>query len=105
MSGNERGNRGRSEDADDDLRLMQLVGRGDTGAFEQLIEKHQALVAGTVGRMVGRNSGVENNAHQGFIRLWENARRELPPAKFTTRLLKNTPNLGFKPKPPTRRSS
>ncbi len=59
MPGNDRGNRRKSEEDADDLRLMQLVGRGDTGAFEQLIEKHQALVAGTVGRMLGSNSDVE----------------------------------------------
>src|SRR5438874_13280610 len=95
MPGNDRGNRAKSEEDADDLRLMQLVGRGDTGAFEQLIEKHQALVAGTVARMLGSNSDVEENAQQGFIRLWKKARRYVPPAKFPTWLWKITRNLGF----------
>src|SRR5437867_8492431 len=95
MSGNDRGNRGRSEDDADDVRLMRLVGRGETGAFEQLIEKHQALVAGTVARMLGSNSDVEEIAQQVFIRLWKSARRYVPPAKFTTWLLENTRNLVF----------
>src|SRR6266542_3687931 len=95
MPGNDRGNRAKSEADADDLRLMQLVGRGDTGAFEQLIEKHQALVAGTVARMLGSNSDVEDIAQQVFIRVWKSARRYVPRAKFTTWLLKITRNLVF----------
>jgi RNA polymerase sigma-70 factor (ECF subfamily) len=95
MPGNEEGNRGRSEEDADDLRLMRLVGRGDTTAFEQLIEKHQALVAGTVARMLGSNSDVEDIAQQVFIRVWKSARRYVPRAKFTTWLLKITRNLVF----------
>jgi RNA polymerase sigma-70 factor, ECF subfamily len=95
MSGNDRGNQGRSEDDADDLRLMRLVGRDDTNAFEELIEKHQALVAGTVARMLGSNSDVEDIAQQVFIRVWKSARRYVPRAKFTTWLLKITRNLVF----------
>ena len=77
------------------VRLMRLVGRGDTGAFEELIQKHQALVAGTVARMLGSNSDVEDIAQQVFIRVWKSARRYVPRAKFTTWLLKITRNLVF----------
>src|SRR5246127_5377527 len=79
----------------EDLRLMLLVGRGDTAAFEELIERHQALVAGTVARMLGSNSDVEDIAQQVFIRVWKSARRYVPRAKFTTWLLKITRNLVF----------
>jgi RNA polymerase sigma factor (sigma-70 family) len=95
MSANDRANRAASEEDADDLRLMQLVGRGDTRAFEELIEKHQALVAGTIGRMLGSNSDVEDIAQQVFIRVWKSARRYVPRAKFTTWLLKITRNLVF----------
>ena len=95
MGATDQGNRGRSEDDADDLRLMQLVGRGDTDAFEALVEKHQALVAGTVARMLGSNSDVEDIAQQVFIRVWKSARRYVPRAKFTTWLLKITRNLVF----------
>ena len=95
MAGNDQGNRGRSEDDADDLRLMQLVGQGDTTAFEELVEKHQALVAGTVARMLGSNSDVEDIAQQVFIRVWKSARRYVPREKFTTWLLKITRNLVF----------
>src|SRR5213082_1934448 len=95
MPQNDRGNQGRSEEDADDLRLMQLVGRGDTQAFEQLIGKHQTLVAGTVARMLGSSSDVEDIAQQVFIRVWKSARRYVPRAKFTTWLLKITRNLVF----------
>ena len=74
---------------------MQLVSAGDMAAFERLVEKHQALVAGTVGRMLGDNSEVEDIAQQVFVRVWKSAKRYVPRAKFTTWLLKITRNLVF----------
>jgi RNA polymerase sigma-70 factor (ECF subfamily) len=79
----------------EDVGLMKLVGRGDMHAFEELIERHQALVAGTVARMLGSNSDVEDIAQQVFIRVWKSASRYVPRAKFTTWLLKITRNLVF----------
>jgi RNA polymerase sigma-70 factor (ECF subfamily) len=95
MSGDDHGNKGRSEEDADDVRLMRLVGKGETVALEELIEKHQALVAGTIARMLGSNSEVEDIAQQVFIRVWKSARRYVPRAKFTTWLLKITRNLVF----------
>src|SRR5213080_3415108 len=95
MSGNDPGNQGRSDEDAKDVRLMQLVGRGDAVAFEELVEKHQALVAGTVARMLGSNSDVEDIAQQVFIRVWKSAGRYVARAKFTTWLLKITRNLVF----------
>jgi RNA polymerase sigma factor (sigma-70 family) len=95
MSRNDPGISGRSEEDAEDVRLMELVGRGDTGAFEELVERHQTLVAGTVARMLGSNSDVEDIAQQVFIRVWKSARRYVPRAKFTTWLLKITRNLVF----------
>ena len=85
---------GAGQDAED-VRLMGLVGHGDTAAFEHLIERHQTLVAGTVARMLGSNSDVEDIAQQVFIRVWKSASRYVPRAKFTTWLLKITRNLVF----------
>ena len=78
-----------------DVRLMQLVGAGDEKAFEELVEQHQRLVIGTVARMLGNNSEVEDIAQQVFIRVWKSAKRYVPRAKFTTWLLKITRNLVF----------
>src|ERR1700739_39587 len=85
----------RSGDDAEDVRLMRLVAGGDTIAFETLIERHQALVAGTIARMLGSNSDVEDIAQQVFIRVWRSANRYVARAKFTTWLLKITRNLVF----------
>src|SRR6059036_4262170 len=103
MAASDPGNQGRSEEDADDLRLMQLVGRGDTSAFEELIERHQALVAGTVARMLSSNSDVEDIAQQVFVRVWKSAGRYVARAKFTTWLLKITRNLVFNELRRTRR--
>src|SRR5256712_2112117 len=103
MGGNDPGNLGRSEEDAEDVRLMGLVGRGDTTAFEELIERHQGLVTGTVARMLGSNSDVEDITQQVFIRVWKNAIRYVPRAKFTTWLLKITRNLVFNELRRTRR--
>ena len=86
---------GGSKEDDEDVRLMRLMSAGDTQAFEELIERHQSLVAGTVARMLGSNSEVEDIAQQVFIRVWKSAGRYTPRAKFTTWLLKITRNLVF----------
>src|SRR5206468_613807 len=95
MSGKDRGTVGRSDEDAEDIRLMQLVSGGDTSAFEKLIERHQTLVIGTVARMLGSNSDVEDIAQQVFVRVWRSAARYVPRAKFTTWLLKITRNLVF----------
>jgi RNA polymerase sigma-70 factor (ECF subfamily) len=74
---------------------MASIARGDDQAFERLIERHQALVVGTVARMLGSNSDVEDLAQQVFLRVWRSASRYVPTAKFTTWLLKITRNLVF----------
>jgi RNA polymerase sigma-70 factor, ECF subfamily len=86
---------GRSPEDAEDIRLMALVGAGEEGAFEQLVERHQRLVIGTVGRMLGSGSDAEDIAQQVFVRVWKNAKRYEPRAKFTTWLLKITRNLVF----------
>ena len=86
---------GQSEADAEDVRLMHLISGGDTDAFERLVGKHQALVAGTVARMLGNNSDVEDVAQQVFVRVWKSANRYVPRAKFTTWLLKITRNLVF----------
>src|SRR5438874_12763243 len=79
----------------DDAELMLCTGNGDTAAFQHLVERHQALVIGTVARMLGNNSDIEDVAQQVFIRVWKSAPRYTPTAKFTTWLLTITRNLVF----------
>jgi RNA polymerase sigma-70 factor (ECF subfamily) len=95
MSHNDQSPVGNSKEDATDVRLMQLVAAGDTIAFEELVERHQRLVAGTVARMLDSNSDVEDIAQQVFVRVWTSAKRYVPRAKFTTWLLKITRNLVF----------
>jgi RNA polymerase sigma-70 factor (ECF subfamily) len=95
MSRNEPSPAGTSAEDAKDVRLMQLVSAGETVAFEELMERHQRLVVGTVARMLGSNSDVEDIAQQVFVRVWRSAKRYVPRAKFTTWLLKITRNLVF----------
>ena len=74
---------------------MRLIGQGDTAAFAELVERHQILVLGTVARMLGSNSDVEDIGQQVFVRVWKSAGRYVARAKFTTWLLKITRNLVF----------
>lgn len=95
MSRDEPSPAGKTEEDAEDVRLMQLVSAGETDAFEALVERHQRLVVGTVARMLGNNSDVEDIAQQVFVRVWKSAKRYVPRAKFTTWLLKITRNLVF----------
>jgi RNA polymerase sigma-70 factor (ECF subfamily) len=95
MSGHEPGPPGRTPEDAEDIRLMGLASAGDMDAFQQLVERHQRLVVGTVGRMLGTSSDAEDIAQQVFVRVWKNLKRYEPRAKFTTWLLKITRNLVF----------
>ena len=95
MSETEPSSPARTEEDAEDIRLMALVSGGDASAFEQLVERHQRLVVGTVTRMLGNTSDAEDISQQVFVRVWKSANRYVPRAKFTTWLLKITRNLVF----------
>jgi RNA polymerase sigma-70 factor (ECF subfamily) len=78
-----------------DFALMERIGEGDHTAFRQLVERHQNAVIGTVAKMLGNHSEAEDIAQQVFLRIWRNAKRYRPDAKFTTYLFTITRNLVF----------
>jgi RNA polymerase sigma-70 factor (ECF subfamily) len=78
-----------------DFELMARIGAGEHEAFRQLIERHQDAVIGTVAKMLGNPSDAQDIAQQVFLRLWRNAERYRPDAKFTTYLFTITRNLVF----------
>jgi RNA polymerase sigma-70 factor (ECF subfamily) len=88
-----------SPGADDDnainVALMLRTKAGDLDAFQQLVEKHQSAVIGTVAKMMGSANDAEDLAQQVFIRVWKSAHRYEPKAKFTTWLFTITRNLVF----------
>lgn len=85
----------KSSENEVDVALMLQVKKGDEQAFEQLIERHQRAVVGTVAKMLGNASDAEDIAQQVFIRLWKSAPRYKPKAKFTTFLFTIARNLVF----------
>ena len=78
-----------------DFALMERIGAGDHEAFRELVERHQRAVIGTVAKMLGNASESEDIAQQVFLRIWRNAKRYRPDAKFTTYLYTITRNLVF----------
>ena len=64
-------------------------------AFEELVDRHQRSVIGTVAKMLGNASEAEDIAQQVFVRIWKSASRYEPRAKFTTWLFTITRNLVF----------
>lgn len=73
---------------------MTGIARGDHGAFRILVERHQALVIGTIARMVG-TSDAEDIAQHVFLNVWKSASRWRPEAKLTTWLMTITKRLAF----------
>jgi RNA polymerase sigma-70 factor (ECF subfamily) len=86
---------GRLESNERDVELMGLVSSGDMRAFEELVERHQRAVIGTVAKMLGNASEAEDIAQQVFVRIWKSAGRYEAQAKFTTWLFTITRNLVF----------
>ena len=73
---------------------MQGIGRGDTQAFREFVERHQSLVIGMVARMIG-TADAEDVAQQVFLNVWKSAPRWRPEAKVTTWMLTIAKRLVF----------
>lgn len=78
-----------------DEELMRRTAGGDEGAFRELVERHQALVRGTLFRMRPSDADADDLAQQVFVRVWKAAPRYRSEAKFTTWLLTILRNLVF----------
>lgn len=84
-----------AEEPADDFALMRRIGGGDRAAFAELVGRYQNMVVGTVAKMLGNSSDAEDLAQQVFLRIWKNAARYKPEAKFTTYLFTIVRNLVF----------
>jgi RNA polymerase sigma-70 factor (ECF subfamily) len=69
-----------------DEALMTAVGRGDLGAFEHLVLRHQTAAWSAAFRFVGDEAEAEDIAQEGFLRILAAAPRYVPVAKFRTYL-------------------
>lgn len=83
------------EENERDVLLMGLVGRGDTAAFTELVNRHKDAVVGTIAKMLGGYGDIEDIAQQVFIRIWKSSKSYEPSAKFTTWMFTITRNLVF----------
>ncbi len=83
------------EDGSYDFALMERIGTGCHESFRELVVRHQNAVIGTVAKMLGNPSEAEDISQQVFLRIWRNAKRYRPDAKFTTYLFTITRNLVF----------
>jgi len=80
-------------DADDDAQLMTRTARGEPGAFEALVRRHQRRVFGLVYRSVGSVPDAEDLVQEVFLRVYRAADRYRPTARFTTWLYRVTTNV------------
>ena len=73
--------------------LMARIGKGDDGAFEILVNRHETSVLNLIYRFIGDRMQVKDLAQEVFLRVWQGARGYEPKAKFTTWLYRITANL------------
>jgi RNA polymerase sigma-70 factor (ECF subfamily) len=68
---------------------------GDESAFEELVERNIGKVHGLVYRFLGEASAIEDITQDVFLRVYRNAGRYEPTAKFSTWLYRIVANLCF----------
>ena len=83
------------DDTRRDHAWMERIAGGDHEAFRELVTAYQDIVVGTVARMLGNPADAQDIAQQVFLRIWRNAKRYKPDAKFTTYLFTILRNLVF----------
>jgi len=69
-----------------DEKLMLAVGKGDLGAFEELVLRHQRFVWAIAYRFLGDRAEAEDIAQKAFLKLLEATPRYCPTAGFRTYL-------------------
>jgi RNA polymerase sigma-70 factor, ECF subfamily len=79
-------------DTDADAELMLRVARGDRSAFTPLFDRHHRGVARFAFRFVGDRARAEELAQDIFVKLYRNAGRYRPSARFKTFLYRVAAN-------------
>ena len=69
--------------------------KGETAAFDQLVERNTGKVHALVYRFLGDPGVVEDLTQEVFLRVFRTAARYQPTAKFSTWLYRITANLAF----------
>lgn len=74
------------ERATSDEFLMQAAGRGDLGAFEEIVRRHQAWAWRVAYRFLGHEEDAADAVQDAFLRLLDAGSRYRPAASFRTYL-------------------
>jgi RNA polymerase sigma-70 factor (ECF subfamily) len=69
---------------DADTVLMQRAGQNDVDAYRLLVNKHLSRALNFAERMIGNRNDAEDIVQDAFLRVWKEASRWKPKAKFTT---------------------
>jgi RNA polymerase sigma-70 factor (ECF subfamily) len=69
---------------DPDAELLKRVARGDDQAFRTLWERHYRLAYSVIYRQLGTQSAAEDLVQEAFLRVYRNAAKWEPTAKFST---------------------
>lgn len=78
---------------DPDSELMKRVAKGDDEAFRLLFERHHRLAYSVIYRHIGVQSAAEDLVQEAFLRVYRNAAKWEPSAKFSTWLYTVVSNL------------
>lgn len=76
-----------------DEELMLAAGKGDLGAFEQIVLRYEAALWSIAYRFLGDRTGAEDIAQEAFLRVFESAPRYRPTAALGTYLRRVVINL------------
>lgn len=77
----------------DDEMLLRQTAAGDHNAFAQLVRTHQIRVIQLAARLLSSPHKAEDIAQEAFLRVFRNAGKFEPKAKFTTWLYRIVVNL------------
>lgn len=80
-------------DAESDEALMARIGRGEQAAFVALSRRYAAICVGLATRVLGNRTDAEDVAQEALLRVWINAPRWQPVARFRTWLTRIVINL------------
>lgn len=69
---------------DPDGELLKRIARGDDDAFKTLFDRHYRLAYSVIYRHIGVQSAAEDLVQEAFLRVYRNAAKWEPTAKFST---------------------
>ncbi|MBE7492889.1 MAG: sigma-70 family RNA polymerase sigma factor [Planctomycetes bacterium] len=69
---------------DPDGELLRRIARGDDDAFRVLFERHYRLAYSVIYRHIGLQAAAEDLVQEAFLRVYRNAAKWEPSAKFST---------------------